>query len=453
MDSLSRALAETDRMYHNCKAAVGDSSGAMLTGGIHSAGLQQSKISRAKEQYSHYRGWAYVAIRAIASRIAGQDLFVARVAAKPKPGRKLFLPNSLKHIGERLEPLENHALLDAIDNPNPLMVRWSLMHSTVASMLLTGRGFWWLTETRDGLQIWPIPSHWMSPGDPFRGTWKLKPFGGIEEHEIPGEDVAAFTLPDPSNPFSSVSPLQSQALAVSTDEEIQNSQHRAFVNGINPGLMIRVGRLPGMAGTSGEGQRPVLTGEQRQEITEAIKKLHAGTARRGEPLIIDGMIEGVDKLTTSPQEMDFLDSGKQTKARIMQAFGVNPIITGEIEGANRAQAVVANQQFCESINPILELMSQVLTRWLGNRFAADGKLVAWIDPCKPDDPEQKLAEWKAARANGDVTPNEFRRNVLNLPDVPGGDTFRDSLGNPIERTPSYLDVSRNGNSQLQRQLD
>ncbi len=451
MDSLSKALAETDRMYHNCKAAVGNSSGSMLTGGIHGMQLQQSKLTKAKEQYRHYRGWAYVAIRAIASRIAGQDVFVARVAAKPKPGRKLFLPNSLKHIGERLEPLESHALLDAISNPNPLMVRWSLMHSTVASMLLTGRGFWWLSETRDGLQIWPIPSHWMEPGDPFRGTWKLKPFGGIEEHEIDGADVAAFTMPDPSNPFSSVSPLQSQALAVSTDEEIQNAQFRAFLNGVNPGLMIRVGRLPGAIGTTGEGQRPVLTGEQRQEIIDAVLKLYGGTANRQNPMIVDGLIEGVEKLTTSPQEMDFLDSGKQTKARILQAFGVNPIAVGEIEGANRASATVASQSFCETINPILELMSQVLTRWVGGRF--DEKLVAWIDPCKPDDPEQKLAEWKAARANGDVSTNEYRRNILNLPDVPGGDVFRDQLGNVIERSPNLPEFSRNGNSQLQRLLD
>ncbi len=50
-----------------------------------------------------------------------------------------------------------------------------------------------------------------------------------------------------------------------------------------------------------------------------------------------------------------------------------------------------------------------------------------------DDPEQKLAEWKAARANGDVTPNEFRRTVLNLADVAGGDEFRDSLGKSIRQ--------------------
>lgn len=441
MDRLAKAFSETDRMFHNATKAVGSNPGSMLTGGLQGIGVQRSNLGRAKEQYLHYRGWSYVAIRAIASRIAGQDLFIARVARKPKPGRKLFLPSSFKSLGDRLEPLESHVLLNAIDNPNPLMVRWSLLYSTVASMMLTGRGFWWFTETRDGLQVWPLPSHWMEPGDPFRGTWKLKPFGGIEEHEIPGEDVAAFMLPNPADPFGSISPLQSQALAVATDEEIQNAQFRAFVNGIHPGLMIRVGKLPGMPGDS-SGQRPVLTPEQRVEIVESVLKLYGGSANRQNPMIVDGMIEGVDKLTNSPQEMDFLDSGKQTKSRILQAFGVNPITVGEIDGANRAQAVVASQQFCETINPIVELMSQTLTCWLAGR--SNERLVAWIDPCRAEDPEQKLAEWKAARANGDVTPNEFRRNVLNLPDVAGGDELRDQLGNSIERTPNLPEFSRNG---------
>ncbi|NOY41583.1 MAG: phage portal protein [Planctomycetes bacterium] len=446
MSALTRALSDADRMYVNsCKAVSNDS---ILAGSTSGLGLNRPKLSRAKEQYSHFRGWAYVAIKTIASRIAGQDCFVARVLDKPKVGRKLFLPQSLKSLGDRLEPLERHPLLDALDSPNQLMTRWPLMFSTVASLLITGRSFWWLVEVDGQLQIWPIPSHWLEPSDKLRNAWKLRPDLGIGEHELPSEDVAAFVLPDPSNPFGSISPLQAQAAAVATDEEIQNSQYKAFVNGVNPQLAIRVGRLPGAV--QGEaGQRPVLEPEQRQQLVDAILRLHSGEAKKHHPLIVDGMIEGFDKLSSSPQEMDFLDSGKATKARIFQSFGVNPIVSGEIADANRAQAVVAGQQFCETLNPIIELMSQTITRWLGNRFSADGeKLLAWIDPCRANDPEQKLQEWKTARANGDVTQNEFRQQILNLSAVAGGDTFRDALGNPIERSSSslmkHLEPSRNG---------
>jgi HK97 family phage portal protein len=423
---LDTAFAESDRMFANCSKAVASNPGGTLTAGTMGLSLNQSKLTKAAEQYRHNVGWVFVAVRAIASRIAGQDIFVGKVGTKPT-GKKLILPSHLKSIGDKLAPIENHEFLDALCDPNPLMVRSSLMYSTVASMLLTGRGHWWVSESDKGLQIWPIPSHWIEPGDPMRGTWKLKPTG-MEEHELPAEAIIPFAFPDPSNPFGAISPLQSQAAAVSTDEEIQTAQYKAFRNGVNPGLMIRVGKLPGM---NGDGQRPVLNDHQRNEITQAILKQYGGTANRQNPLIVDGMIEGVEKLTTSPQEMDFLNSGSQTKARILQAFGVNPLVVGETENSNRASAVVSQANFCETVNPLIQLMSETITRWARGWYG--DKLTVWVEPCQVSDPEQKLNEWKTARANGDVTTNEFRANVLNLEPVSGGDIRRDALGNEIEQ--------------------
>ncbi|MBA3483917.1 MAG: phage portal protein [Pirellulales bacterium] len=434
MDALANAFADVDRMHaHACKA-VGNSIPASLTAGMQTGlGVHASSLGKAAEQYQHYSGWVYVAIRAIASRIAGQPVCVGRVASKPRTGRKLFLPSFAKTLDDLVEPLETHPFLQAVSCPNPLQVQWSLLFSTVANLLLTGRAHWWLAEAEDGLQLWPLPSTWIEPADNLRSGWKLRPPGFASPVDLPAEDVVPFSLPDPSNPFGGgVSPLQSQAKAVATDEEIQSAQYRAFVNGIHPGLMVRVGRMPGMA-PGQPGDRPILEPEQRIQITEAILKMAGGSHKRGAPLIVDGMIEGVDKLTHGPSEMDFLDSGKQTKERILQAFGVNPIIAGQIEDANRASAAVAGQLFAEhTVNPIIELISQTLTRWVSCRFASPNeKLLAWIEPVRANDPEQRLSEWKAGMASGMVTQNEYRLAVLGLQAVPGGDVFRDSLGNPI----------------------
>jgi hypothetical protein len=105
---------------------------------------------------------------------------------------------------------------------------------------------------------------------------------------------------------------------------------------------------------------------------------------------------------------------------------------------------VAAQLFAEhTVNPLLELMSEVLTEWVAKRF--EPNLVAWIDPARANDPELRLSEWKAAASLGYVTQNEFRRNVLNLPDVAGGDEFRDALGNIMERS-TLPEFSRNGHT-------
>jgi len=431
MDALSRAFADADRMRTSARKTAGP--GGSLTSGA-GAVIGKPSLSRAVEQYRHgNRGWAYVAVRAIAQRIAGQDIFAARLSATRRQRQMLMLPDSMKAFGDRLEPLSSHPILQAIDRPNPLMVRWSLMDSTVANLELTGRAFWWWS---DG-EIWPLPASWVEPGDNLRTTWKIRPSGLAEPFEVSGNAVAHFCLPDPSNPFGSLSPLQSQASAVATDESIQTAQHRSFVNGNFPQLIVKAGHLPGML-PGDKGERPVLTPEQRKELISAIKTIYRGAVNYHEPLIVDGLIEDVERLSDKPGEMDFLDSGKQTKSRILQAFGVNPMIVGEIEGANRAQAVVAEQTFCRfTLNPLIDLMSQTLTAWVQRAFGES--LAVWIAPCIARDAELELQRWELAAKLGYVSQNEYRRQLLNLPDVEGGNDFRD----PLTGQPRKHHVSRN----------
>ncbi|QDT72211.1 phage portal protein [Lacipirellula limnantheis] len=434
MDVLSQAFADADRSFMAASKAVGSSVPRSLVGGMPSIGAFSSSLSKASEQYQHYSGWAYVAVRAIASRIAGQSVCVGRVGTARKPGRKLTLPQSFKSIDELIEPLASHPFLTAVAAPNPLQTQWSLIYSSVASMLLTGRSCWWLVEENGELQIWPIPSHWIEPADRMRSGWKLRPPGLGQAFDVPATDIIPFILPDPSNPLGlGVSPLQSQAMAVATDEEIQKSQFAAFQNGVFPSLAFKIGTLPGMA-PGQPGDKPILTAEQRIELVSAVKRLYTGGSKAGEPLILDGLIESVDKISNLPEEMDYLDSGLQTKNRILQAYGVNPVVAGQLEGANRASSFVASMHFAESTcNPLIEQISQTLTRFACQRFSTPTqKLVAWVEPVKPNDSEMRLNEWKAALAAGVVSPNEFRQAVLNIDAMAGGDVVRDALGNPMQ---------------------
>jgi hypothetical protein len=64
------------------------------------------------------------------------------------------------------------------------------------------------------------------------------------------------------------------------------------------------------------------------------------------------------------------------------------------------------------------MASDVITR-LGVPFAADKEskdsLYFWWEDLKATDPTQVQAVWNAARSNQDVTQNEYRAHVLNLP--------------------------------------
>lgn len=435
MDALSQAFADADRSYMAASKAVGSVPRSLVGNTSTGLGVLSSQLNRAAEQYQHYSGWVYVAVKAIAAKIAGQPVCVGRVGKTPRTGRKLHTPLFARGLDELVEPLPSHPFLAAIQDPNPLQVQWSLLFSTTASLLLTGRSLWWYSKGKEGDQIWPLPSNWCEPADNLRSSWKVRPPGLIgDPFEIPSEEIVLFSLPDPSNPFGmGVSPLQSQAMAVTTDEEIQNAQAAAFRNGIHPTYAIRVGKLPGML-PGQPGDKIVLEPEQRIELISAIKKMYSGTGRTAEPLILDGLIEGVDRISNTAAEMDFLDSGMQTKNRILQAFGVNAVVVGQLEGANKASSFAAAKHFADSTcNPLIELMSQTITRFASSRFAANGEqLLAWIEEVRADDGEEKLAQWKVALASGACTANEYRAAILNLDGMPGGDIVRDALGNPRE---------------------
>ncbi|MDZ4688500.1 MAG: phage portal protein [Planctomycetaceae bacterium] len=436
-DALTRAFAQADRFRESARKAVAP--GVALVSSSGGGFARPLSLSNPLAQYEHGRkGWAYVAMRAIAQRIAGQDVFVGRLLPAPRAGRKspLFrLPGSFKSFGDRLEPLESHPLLTALQSPNPLMVRWSLVNFTLMNLELAGRAFWWWSNG----ELWPLPASWIEPTDALRSGWRIRPAGLADPVTVGPDDVLIFSLPDPADPFGCLSPLQTQAAAVATDEAIQTAQHRTFENGSFPQLMIRAGRLPGTDGA--DGPPPVLTNEQRKQLVSAIKALYRGAVRYHEPLIVDGLIEGVDRLTDKPGEMDFLDSGRSVKSRILQAFGVNPLIVGEIEGANRAQATVAEESFCaNTINPLIELLSQTLTAWAQRVFP--DPVAVWFAPCEAHDSELDLKRWETAARLGYVTQNEYRRMVLNLPDAAGGDVFLDPLTGEPRKAASG--VSRNG---------
>jgi len=391
---LSKAFADTERSYCAAKATVGQLSSSLLASGPAGIPVQRTDLSRASEQLRHFTGWVYAAVRPIAQRIAGQPIRVGKVR-KPK-GTK---------AATDAEPLDSHPLLDLLADPNDLMVSWSLIYSTVASLELTGRCLWWLPE---GRQIYPIPTSWLTG---FEGAtsfiaFLVRPPNSTEALKLPAEECCYFAYPDPADPHGSLSPLSAVGGAVDADEAMTSSQISMFRRGIHPSHAILVGKQP-VEGVPG-GMRPRLSDAQSRQIIGAILKRYAGVHRHGEPVILDGMIEDVKTLSHSPAEMDWLNSGKVTKARIMQGFGTNPIIAGEVEGANRASATAADKHFVDfTVNPKIELLSQCLTEWLGSMF--DDDLIIWIEPAVANDAEMELSRMTLAANSGVVGYNELRR--------------------------------------------
>ncbi|MCH8043485.1 MAG: phage portal protein [Planctomycetes bacterium] len=442
MNALKKAFGEVDSMRAVCKQTVASIPGDLIGAGPSPDGMNRADMSKAADQYRHNRGWVFASIRPIAQKIAGQPIRVGRVTGSPGVRSK---------GATKPDPLPTHPILDLLANPNDLMVAWSLMYSLVASLELTGRAFLWVTERNGKREAFPLPSSWIegSQGQATITHWRVRPEGRGEAMSIPAAEVVYLSYPNPADPKGSISPLQAIAAAVDADEQIIASQASAFSRGLNPQFALTAGSLPG------QEHKPHLTNTQRKALINTIRRLYSGIHKHGEPLILDAVITGIERLSDKPAEMDWMDSGKMTKARILQGFGVNPIIAGEVEGANRASATVAELHFCNyTLNPKIELISQCLTEWLSPMFG--GSLVVWIEPCQANDAELKAKKWEAGARFGVVTENEFRSEVLGLPEIPGGDlrigeadSFVDQVSRQVSDALSQRDVfKRNGKANL-----
>lgn len=411
--ALDNAMANAQRSRFAAKAAVASSGASALATASTGQPYSSPDLGRHVEQYRHFKDVVYTSVSAIAKRIAGQPVCVARAPTRPS-GRKAAYTDALQR-------LDGHTIISAIDDPNELMVRWSLLFSTAASLMLTGKSYWWMSPTAQRRrEIWPIPAHWMRPDDKLRRGWWLRPDGDAKEHAIPAHEVAYFYLPNPADPFGVTSPLSTQAASVNADEQILLCQQRAYRQGLNHSVAVRVGDV--LDTSDGQKRQPALTKEHRQQIIDAVHGMFRGVRNRDDPVILDSFIKDVFKLSLSPSDMDFMESGKLSEGRIYRAFGVNPIVTGAVESANRASSWAADNHFVSStINPILENMSQVLTAWLPPLFSPGENLVVWIEPAVAHDAEQALREYQAGLAAGAVTVNEYRARILGLPPIPGGD--------------------------------
>ncbi len=238
---LDYALAETSRSRQQllalAKARVQAPSGNAIAAGFAGVGGPLSILNQGRslgthtEQYKHFTGWPFAAIKIIGQRIAERPLHVARLSRSPASGRtrqfncpgKNTLPLGLKSHAENLDLLETHPLLDAFDDPNELMVRWVLLFNLAANLCLTGKAHLWIRESDDRpgkLDIWPLPSNWIEPVHTPRllDHWLLH-FGGVPQNgiRIPREQVAYLYYPRPDNPLEAVSPLSCIARAVVVD--------------------------------------------------------------------------------------------------------------------------------------------------------------------------------------------------------------------------------------------
>lgn len=437
MSSIEKALSQNRSVYNTAHNRALSVDKATLSGlvdlapseGLGQLGLVQSSTAN-QQRYTLFRGWIYAAVHALAQEGAGQPVNLGRLSGKRKTGKgrsnpgRIKLPSSIRHktADEEFDIVTDHPLLSALERPNPIQDRWQFVYSFIANLCLTGWAFIVGGEKKDeeGYELYVLPTTWVKPDhskgafSQFRIVNPKNPSASLDAKPLDRSQVAFAYLPNPSDPLSALAPASAEMNAIKIDDYIQTSQQAFFKNGIFPSVIITVGKNPHPDAGAFEG-RPRLSGPQRRQVYAAIRKVTGGVANYGNPAIIDGLIEKIERLSATQNEMGWDRSENKVRSRILSAFGVHPFILGEMTPGSYAQAYNVESRFCKRVNTFLDLLGNVLTNFSPN-LVSEENLLIWWELCQAVDPQLEQRLWTEARKNDDISQNELRAYMGLPPD-------------------------------------
>ena len=338
------------------------------------------------EQLRNYQSWVYAAVNAIAQEVARQRPF-------------LFL-NTGQADHEQTPLPHAHPLVRLLDNPNPWMTPWELWYLTVLYLELTGNCYWYTATSAAGrpAELWIVPTPWVRVlPDPLRfvkGYEVAAP--GMNAEVFAPDEIIHLKYPNPLDVHYGLSPLQANALTIDANTELHKSRYQSFLSGQRPGMMLHTDQT--------------LTEPTIRRLEEKIQSRFSGRENWQRPLVLEQGLKA-SPWTLTPAEMDYLNSAKMTRDEIFAMFRVPGPVAGIVENMGLGADIWygARVMFCEgTVQPKLDLIAQVLTKSLGQRFGRD--VTINFPDCSPRNQDQRRQDDELDATTGLRTYNEIRRS-------------------------------------------
>lgn len=230
------------------------------------------------------------------------------------------------------EEVEEHPLINLLNNPNPYMSRGVIWSLVVIYYYLAGNAYLYKARAETGLlqgavtELWPLPPERMRviPGDMSQGEPFVKGYEyrvGNQTQVFPAEDVMHFKTRNPMNPYYGLPPLTAIMERVAIDNYMRTFLRTFYEKGgSGPGAILSTTQK--------------LQQADKDDIRDRFKTLFGGVSGMHETLILDngestytqmGLARGLrDAL---PKEIDAVN-----EARIAMAFGIPGSILGLLIG-------------------------------------------------------------------------------------------------------------------------
>jgi len=337
---------------------------------------------------------------------------------------RLALFKGAKRDGDLVE-IENHILLDALDNANSYLVGHSLFLLTQIHLDLGGESFW--IKERNGLGVpvgfWPVPPHWVTATPtPRRPVFTVK--WAAWQGDIPATEIVWFNDPNPSNPYG-----RGSALAGALGDELETDEYAArhtkmvFLNRARPDMII----WP--ESTKFDGGEISDTNARR--LGEQWRAEHQGFWKAALPFFSTRKL-GVHELSQNMRDLQVTELRKHERDMIVQVWGVPPEELGITESSNRATSEVAEHLFKKNVVvPRLELIRANLQERLVPDYD-ENLIIDYVSPVQADrEHELKVAtaapwslrvdEWRELSGHEPLPNDEGKVFMIDLRQQPRPD--------------------------------
>lgn len=403
------ALSLIQRMKLLGKAAIGIFSNTSaqqaygMLAGILPGGVGQPPKRGTKELLNAYNEmpWLRAVVNKVSRGVASTpwQLYVVRRGGKAVKAAKIQRADydvrrkllAVCRKQAELVEIEEHPLLDLLDNANSFLTGLTARQLTQVHLDLVGEAFWLKERNGAGKPVayWPLPPDWViSTPTPTRRFFRVS--FRAWQGEIPDTEILWMADPDPTNPYGRGSGM-ARALAdeLETDEYAAKHTKSWFYNRARPDLVI-----------SGEGIRP----EDTARLEEDWLRKNQGFWKAFKPYFLSKKVD-IQTLSQTFENMQLVDLRKYERDTIIQVYGVPPEILGIIENSNRSTIDASDYLFARwVVQPRLEFLRAVLQERLVPEF--DDRLILDYESPVAEDKEYNLKVAQAAPWS--MTVDEWR---------------------------------------------
>jgi HK97 family phage portal protein len=317
-----------------------------------------------------------------------------------------------------LTEVENSPIMALLDFVNPFQTFQEFIELHEIYMGLTGECFWVINRNKGGLpgEMWIVPPDKMSvvPSKKDFIAGYVYQIGG-EKIPLDKELVIHHKLPNPSNPYRGLGPVQ--ALAYDLDSELYAGKwnRNFFYNSARPDGILSF---------------DTLSEEQYTRLKLQWNERYKGTANAHKMALVEGAAK-YQQVSVSAKDMDFKELRLLNRDNILGIFGMPLSVMGITENVNRANAEAGDYTFARWIvTPRLKRLQGKLNEQFIPMWPHSENLYLDFDDVVPESVEEKRALAESGIKSGYMTINEARE-LQGLDPLPEGDVLVAPSANPF----------------------